>query len=147
MAQTKAALVSALFLAGAVGIAFGDVFYLKTVATNPQNTFTDPAIWGVGSMSDGNVDRRYPGEDDWISYGTAYQSYFNFKFGGGSFTVKGVTMTGATDTWGRRTFTLENGTLEFANGFTNNLATVNCNAGGGFVLGDACGSRLGNGGN
>ena len=147
MPQIKAVAVSALFLTSVVGISFGDVFYLKTVATNPKNTFTDPAIWGVGSMSDGNADRRYPDEDDWISYGTAYQSYFNFEFGGGSFTVKGVTMTGAAETWGRRTFTLENGTLVFANGFTNNLATVNCNAGGQFVLGDLCASRLGNGGN
>ena len=141
------AVLAAMLAACAVGFAFGDVFYCKDLSSDRTVGFSDPTVWGVGSIDDPNVDQRYPGENDWIYYGEANPVvYFNFDLGGDSHKVKGLSLVGYKEGWNYHYWRLANGTLEFTTGFTNLYARVTCYAGSKFVIGDQCGSQLGGSG-
>ena len=121
----------------------------RTVAYKP---FYDPDSWGVGkTIESENPDGWIPGENDGIYAGTTagsaeYNRYMSFDMCGGARRVK--ELSGGLDdtTWGFCYIKVKNGELGFLSSFTNRRAMVIVESGGRFVLGDGCGTLMGQGG-
>lgn len=125
------------------------VFYWKKEGNAGYWTFYNPALWSVGKTIDsGNDDGCLPGENDEIYYGNAYQRYMYFDMGGGVRWIKGLNdgTSPAQEKYGFCNIKVKNGTLAFISCFTNSRAYVTAEAGGRFVLGGNCGTKMGHGG-
>jgi hypothetical protein len=127
----------------------GSVFYWKKEGNAGYWQFYNPSLWGVGKTIDsGNDEGWLPGENDEIYYGNAYQRYMYFDMGGGTRWIKGLSdgTNPAQEKYGFCNIKVKNGTLAFSSCFTNSRAYVTAEAGGRFVLGENCGTKMGHGG-
>ena len=128
----------------------GSVFYwLKENGGFEYYSFYDPAYWGIGKTVDSTNEGGWiPGEDDEIYYGNAYQRYLYFDMKGGDRKVKALNsgLNPTLNVWGKCYIGIKNGTLEFTSGFTNGQAVVEVAKSGRFVLGEGCGTLMGQGG-
>ena len=112
-------------------------------------SFYDPSVWGVGKTADSaNEGGWIPGENDEIYYGNAYQRYLFFDMKGCSRKVKALCdgFSPAENKWGFFHMGIKNGTLEFASCFTNGQAVITVANTGRLVLGENCGTLMGQGG-
>lgn len=126
----------------------GSVFYWKKEGNAGYWNFYNPSLWGVGKTIDsGNDGGWLPGENDEIYYGNAYQRYMYFDMGGGTRWIKGLSdgTNPTQEKYGYCHIKVKNGTLAFVSCFTNSRAYVTAEAGGRFVLGENCGTKMGHG--
>ena len=127
----------------------GSVFYWKKEGNAGYWPFYNPSLWGVGKTVDSsNGEGWLPGENDEIYYGNAYQRYMYFDMGGGSRWIRGLSdgTNPAQEKYGFCNIKVKNGTLAFVSCFTNSRAYVTAEAGGRFVLGENCATKMGHGG-
>lgn len=126
------------------------VFYWKRENKGyAHHSFYDPSVWGVGKTADSENEGGWiPGENDEIYYGNAYQRYLFFDMKGGARKVKALCdgFSPAENKWGFCHMGIKNGTLEFVSCFTNGQAVITVANTGRLVLGENCGTLMGQGG-
>ena len=106
--------------------------------------YDNPAYWSVGAVENvnNNPNQWIPGPQDLLLYGTgAVYKRLYLNMGGQTRQLSGITGDGVN--WYEHWMSVENGTLEIVNNFSNYYYLAEIKDGGKFVLGPKSFSRLG----